>query len=276
MENFELIDDYLRGRLEGQDKQNFEQQMRADPTLQSEVTMQQMVIEGIKKARMAELKTMLSQVPVAGLTSVAGISASQVIIGAFTAGAVLTAALFYFKPSEEMPSNPVVKTEKTIVQNNKDKAPTTDSVYIEPIIKKKDSEVAPSKDIKSKVTSTKQIIPKLQVTDPTDEINNSSTANNNAISINKHEAISTSKIEVEVTDSNEYSFHYQFKQDKLILYGTFDKSLYEIIEVNGDVRSIFLFYKDAYYLINEKQSSIAPLLPIKDQQLIKKLKEYRK
>ncbi|MGC4020522.1 MAG: hypothetical protein QM734_00545 [Cyclobacteriaceae bacterium] len=67
MENFELIDDYLRGRLEGQDKQNFEQQLQADPSLQSEVASAKTVIEGIKKARMSELKAMLNQVPVSGL-----------------------------------------------------------------------------------------------------------------------------------------------------------------------------------------------------------------
>ncbi|MGC4020523.1 MAG: hypothetical protein QM734_00550 [Cyclobacteriaceae bacterium] len=46
-----------------------------------------------------------------------------------------------------------------------------------------------------------------------------------------HGDVSVSRIEVEINYSNSaYTFHYQFSDGKLILYGTFDKSLYEIIE----------------------------------------------
>jgi hypothetical protein len=62
----------------------------------------------------------------------------------------------------------------------------------------------------------------------------------------------------------------------LILYGKFDNGLYEIIEVNGSAHSMFLYYKDYFYLLDEKQIAITPLAPINDLQLIKKLKEYRK
>jgi hypothetical protein len=62
----------------------------------------------------------------------------------------------------------------------------------------------------------------------------------------------------------------------LVLYGKFDKGLYEIIEINGSSHSIFLFYKENYYLLDEKETTITPLTPIRDSQLVKKLKEYRK
>jgi hypothetical protein len=90
-------------------------------------------------------------------------------------------------------------------------------------------------------------------------------------------AVSDSRIEVEnINNDKQYAFHYQFNLGKLILYGKFDKGLYEIIEVNGSAHSVFLFYKDNYYLLNEKETTITPLTPIHDGQLIKKLREYRK
>lgn len=60
-----------------------------------------------------------------------------------------------------------------------------------------------------------------------------------------------------------------------MLFGTFDKGLYEILEINSDTHSVFMFYKDNYYLLDEKQAKITLLEPIKDKALVAKLKEYR-
>lgn len=277
MENFELIDDYLQGRLAGQDKQAFEQQLQADPSLQSEVAIQKTVIEGIKKARMAELKAMLNQVPVTGAMTQAGISASQIAVGAFTAGAIITGTLFYFKPWEK--SVPIIETKiekpvlKKVVPKEEPKISTPENKPEE----KSEVKETKKKEAKVKVASAKKIIPKLQVTDPTEELRSTTvdSKDKTQATIN-HGGVSQSRIEVEMNDNNkEYTFHYQFDQGKLILYGTFDKALYEIIEVNGDSHSIFLYYKESYYLLDEKQTIITPLLPVKDAQLIRKLKDYR-
>ena len=76
-------------------------------------------------------------------------------------------------------------------------------------------------------------------------------------------------------DDKKHGFHYQFSQGKLLLYGPFDKNLYEILEVHGDNRSLFLFFRENYYLLNEKESQITPLKAISDGELIKRLREYR-
>jgi hypothetical protein len=72
-----------------------------------------------------------------------------------------------------------------------------------------------------------------------------------------------------------HTFHYQFVQGKLMLFGPFDKSLYEILEIHGDVPAVFLFYKENYYLLDVSQTSITALRSIQDGQLLKKLKAYR-
>jgi len=73
-----------------------------------------------------------------------------------------------------------------------------------------------------------------------------------------------------------YSFHYQFTQGKLHLFGPFDRNLYEILEINGDSHAVFLFYKENYYLLDEAQTAVMPLTPIRDGKLLQMLREYRK
>ncbi len=89
--------------------------------------------------------------------------------------------------------------------------------------------------------------------------------------------LSKSSIVVETDNNNKkYNFHYQFKNGKLYLYGTFEKNLYEIMEFfSGNKRTVFLYYKDSYYLLNEENETIKPLAPINDPSLLKKLKDYR-
>ncbi len=89
--------------------------------------------------------------------------------------------------------------------------------------------------------------------------------------------INVSHVDVQIDSSNKkYNFHYQFESGKLMLFGSFDKSLYEVIEINGEQHSLFLFYKDQFYLLNEREKTIVRLSPIQDAALIAKLKEYTK
>jgi len=272
MENFELIEKYVVGRLQGPEKEEFELQLQKDTSLQRDVALQRQIIEGVKNARIAELKTMLSQVPVTGLMQT-GVSAIKIITG-ITAGAIITASIFYFKPSLKETAAPVVENELPAVQNAKTEP--------DPIDPKEDktspSASEPNKESKKKpLVSKKQnaVHPKIEVVDPTHELAKEPTHEEEKRS-KPQSVIVTTRVGVEInSSSSKYSFHYQFLQGKLILYGIFDNGLYEIIEVNGDTHSIFLYYKDGYYLLNEKQSAITPLTAIKDLELVKKLKEYR-
>jgi len=274
MENFELIEKYLAGQLHGPEKDAFESQLQTDTSLQSDVALQQQIIEGIKRARITELKTMLSQVPVAGLMQT-GVSAIKIITGAVTAGAIITGAIFYFKPVPKETVAPIVENELPAVQDAKTEPdpidPKEDKTYTPT------SEATKEKELKKKPLALKKknaTRPKIEVVDPTDELAKEPTHEQK---LSKPQSvIVTSRIGVDInSSSSKYSFHYQFAQGKLILYGIFDNGLYEIIEVNGDTHSIFLYYKDNYYLLNEKQSAITPLTVINDLELIKKLKEYR-
>jgi hypothetical protein len=190
-------------------------------------------------------------------------------------GTVVTGSLLYFKPWVK-PAMPITKTETPIIENKTDKPITS----VEPAVKAKEQKATPAPTVANskkevQTPKSKAVQPKIEVVDPSDELTKS-TAEGKGATENNQTAIEPSHIKVETDNSNpEYSFHYQFSQGKLVLYGNFDKGLYEILEVHGDARSVFLFYKGEYYALNEKRSSILPLIPIKDAQLIKKLKDYR-
>lgn len=279
--DFERLDDYLSNRLSGEDKLDFEKKVEADPELARELKFQQNLVEGIRKVRTAELKSMMNNIPVTGVQTGAESILTKAGTWIVVAGVVATSAYFLFFHKNE--GAEPVQEPVTIEQ---EKVESTQPVAVEPA----ESETAPitkpvkdeSSDESEKETTTtptpevKQ--PVLDVYDPTKEAADEATL--------KHEreqleiiskAFVTSSIVVETDHSNrKYTFHYMFKEGKLILYGAFEEHLYEILEfISEERRTVVLFYKTNYYLLDIDKSTPTQLSPIRDQALLKKLKEYR-
>lgn len=272
MENTELIEKYATGKLEGPEKDAFEQRLKTDTSLQSDLVLQRQIIDVIKAARVNTLKTMLNQVPVGGIMST-GLSAAKIVTGAVAAGVIVTSSILYFRSSQPEPAAPTTENELSSTE----KTPKTE--IIPQAKEEKPAPVSePARETKKSTASAKKhtaVHPKIDVVDPTSELTKDQSLHQEKLAV-PQSVIVTSRIGVDInSSSSKYSFHYQFNQGKLILYGIFDSGLYEILEVNGDTHSIFLYYKDNYYLLNEKQSAITPLTAIKDPELVKKLKEYR-
>lgn len=278
MSNVELIDDYLTNRLSQQDRNAFEAQMKSDPTLKADVEIQSQIVDGLKKARASELKAMLNKVPVGGPASM---SPLQIAAGVLGTAILVSSIYFYFKP-DTTPEVPNVTTtledsskqnesieETPAIQEEKKDNPANE-VKVEETTKQKS--VAP---IEPKATAKSVTKPALDVVDPSSELTES-TATRGSVESSKPVRAS-SKMEVEVDSSNKkYAFHYQFVSNKMILFGSFDKGLYEILEINGNINSTFLFYKENYYLLDDSKNEITPLEMIRDKTLLQKLKEYRK
>jgi hypothetical protein len=278
MSNVELIDDYLTNRLNQQDRSAFEAQMKSDPTLKADVEIQSQIVEGLKKARASELKAMLNKVPVGGTSSM---SPLQIAAGVMGTAILVSSIYFYFKP-DTTPEVPKVTT--TLEDSSKQNEPIEETPALQE--EKKD---IPANEEKVEVTTEHKSVaplepkaaaksvtkPALDVLDPSSELTES-TATRGSVESSKPVRAS-SKMEVEVDSSNKkYAFHYQFVSNKMILFGSFDKGLYEILEINGNINSMFLFYKENYYLLDDSKNEITPLEMIRDKTLLQKLKEYRK
>lgn len=279
MNNFELIEDYLTSRLSDANKAAFEKEVAANPALKADVAIQRAIIESVKNARAAELKSMLNNVPIAG-ASPFDLPIVRMAAGIVGAGLLIAALSYYFNDNNSPNPNLSTSLEDSIKKvDSSEFEPLEESVATETpkekakikksTLPKKETIMEPIKEVVAPHT------PKLNLLDPSNDSieENSSAPSKNEIA---KSVISISHIAVDVIGRDKkYNFHYQFAEGKLLLYGSFDKSLYEIIEINGDNHSIFMFYKEQYYLLSEQQSKITLLQPITDVALLGKLKEYR-
>lgn len=295
--DLELLDQYVSNRLTAQDKAAFEKKLASDNTLKNEFKIQQSLVEKIREARVKELKTMFNSIPVSSLeTGTAPIAKAALWVA--VAGAVGVGAYLFLKndnaetqntasqeqvakenpPSAESQPESTPKQESPAVTKEENTPSKTDEQRNTPSENgDKTSAVPPATTDGSKSEEEPKAPAPIDVFDPTEEADGNRPNGNPETKSSESTPLHKSSIVVE-TDSNNknYTFHYQFKNGKLYLYGTFEKNLYEIMEFFSDnKRTVFLYYKDSYYLLSEENETVKPLAPISDPTLIKKLKDYR-
>ncbi len=280
MSNFELIDDYLTNRLTESERVAFEQQVASDPSLKADVELQKNILQGIKNARAAELKAMLNNIPVSSPVSMP-FTGLKIAAGVIGAGILITSLYYYFQP-EALKEAPNLSTSIQDSVQGHDSVESTEKLIppAESVEEKLDPVVA-TPDVKTATESKKEdkpvssvSKPKIDVVDPSEDISSEKESDVNA-EISKS-SVAASHIQVETdSSSKKYNFHYQFNNGKLQLFGPFDKSLYEILEIHGEGHAVFMFYRENYYLLDENQTNVTRLAPIKDSALIKKLREFR-
>ncbi|HEY9047620.1 MAG TPA: hypothetical protein VIN08_17055 [Ohtaekwangia sp.] len=294
--DLELLDDYISNKLNAEERSAFEQTLQSNQELKREHALQQKVAEGLRQARIQELKTMLNNIPVPS-TSGGEISVGvKTLVGVVAAGLVATGIYFYFKGKEETaPQAPVTQTapetKTDVTKAVEQPAETTgisavtpattpenepaekSSAVTKPQVKEETTQVSkPAITPKQKDSTAEH---KIDVFDPTEEAGNK--AHTEGATADGTVKANKSSMTVK-TDSNnkKYNFHYQFKNGELYLYGPFDKKLIEIMEFFSENKhTVFLFHENKYYLLNEASDKVKPLTAITDPALIKKLKEHR-
>lgn len=275
--DFETLDHYVGNRLNAQEKAAFEQQLANNAELQQALTVQEQIAGGLRKARAAELKQMLKNVPISTLPTQPSLL-GRIGLWAAAAGVAGSGLYFYFN-QDDAKAIPATSPTTEIKQDvtTVEPAPQEEAVQVPAETHsdalKKTEPVAPktSTDKTEEKTAERNAI---EVYDP-----GADTENNNASSTAEEapRTSTSSRIVAETDATNKkYNFHYQFKEGKLFLYGTFEKNLYEIMEFFADnKRTMFLYYKDNYYLLNDENDKIKSLTPIKDPALVKRLNASR-
>jgi hypothetical protein len=284
--DFELLDDYLRHQLNAGERAAFEQRLEADQALKSEYNLQQKIAEGLRQARVSELKTMLNNVPLP-----AGVQGGTSLLAKFGMGigASLLVALgiYYFSTKEEAaevePQQTIIAESKPEITSIPDSSTEENQPKQEPAAvttepSSKAEEKAKPSTKKTKKSTPQEKVAEKPVIDAFDPSEESDSATGETTGADKEETVkkpvSGTKIPVEaISGIKKYNFHYQFKEGKLMLYGSFEKDLYEIMEFFGDnKRTIFLFYKNNFYLLDEQNEKIKPLTAITDPALLQKLR----
>jgi hypothetical protein len=287
--DLELLDDYLRNRLDPQEKSAFEQALKNDAALQRELRVQQRVVEGLRKARVAELKQLLNNVPVTavpgeGMSMLAKVGAWLVVAGLAGGG------LYIYYNSEEQPADNISANTPHLAPDTHadDKATHPAVENIQPPLVKgdetnkesvQDQAVDSGQKISESTTGDPVAPAARDVFEPADETRTAESSSATDSGKGTAGVITTPSITVEAGingNNGKYNFHYQFKDNKLFLYGVFEKNLYELMEFfSNNKRTLFLYYKDRYYLLSEDDSKVKRLTPISDPALLKKLRDYR-
>jgi hypothetical protein len=278
-EKFELLDKYLTDRLGDDERKAFEQTVKSDPDLQAELAFQREVVEGIRYARKAELKAMLNQVPVPPVHTFYNTVAAKVIASLIFVGTVGLAV--YFATSDRQPE-PVVQENEMPVNQTEEPQPDEPGVSSpEPVEteERTDSAQPLLRESKSSRSTqpTNEIPGRVEVFTPNDEELKEQMQREREHLANIEKGFVTSSTEVELNSSLKgFRFHYAFKNNKLVLYGNFEDQLYEILEFISDKgKTIVLFYKGKYYLLDTAQTEPYPLVVIRNKELLNQLKKYR-
>jgi hypothetical protein len=291
--DFEILDEYAGNRLNPQDRAAFEQQLESDAELKNELSLQRGIIEGIKTARKAELKSMLNNVPISSIPSEGMSIAAKIGLWVVVAGLVSTGLYFYFNQDDGNTAvQPAItneineeNTENTVADNTKaeteaikpEQQDQEAPVEAQPRVTQKQADqlpAVPKASTPAKVEEQPAVEPStLDVFDPSQDAENAEQAATEEIG----PKLSTkSSIAVVTEVDKRYNFHYQFRENKLFLYGSFEKNFYEIMEFfSNNKRTMFLFYKDNYYLLSDADEKVKPLSAINDAALLKKLRDYR-
>jgi hypothetical protein len=283
--DFELLDDYLANRLDEKARAAFEQKLAIDPNLKSEFELQQEFVKGIKKVRAAEIKAMLNTVPVPAIPAQGTALTIKVAILTAVVGIVGTGLFLYLKQPDKTIETPETKIEQQpkLEENTPDIPSNEESKLheVSPVVSEEgsSSEEAPvelPKAVrKNKTKKEESVKDRIKVFDPTKEENHDQSSQEGHHSTLPQAMVSNMVVEID-SENKKYSFHYQFKEGRLFLYGPFEKNLYEILEFfSEDKRTLFLFYKEEYYLLKDDSEKLKPLNPIQDTTLLKKLKESR-
>ena len=279
MENFEKLEAYFNNELNDSEKSDFLREIESNTELKSEYNFQNEVINGIKEARKAELKAMLDNVTIISVSTVS--TGLMKILAVGTATLIVGTAIWYYYNT----TTPLeIDNENTLIEI----APLTEN---DSLIKNETEELKKENDSititeESGKTNTTKIVNNDNPTIITpvlpssaDEIISQSLPEENLEipnDISKANINLASKVDIEIKLKKKYSFHYQYSQGKLILYGNFEEDLFEILELNKENEvEIYLYYKSNYYYIEDKSDSIIPLKSVKSERLKLKLEGLR-
>lgn len=289
MNNLNLIDNYLANRMNDAEKNAFESRLGSDPELKQEFNFHKQIVNSIREERKAELKSMLDNIPVSPSSSGSTFGNSLKAIGTVAGITAVIVGAYFFTRNEEPVTTPTEETEEQAPLNIIEDEPLEPAS--DPVEKTDENNASAPVDVDeeepqiAEPSTPKEKTPaEIKTPNLVDDFEN----DNNAEEINEPEVFTeteditteelfNSNIEVIIDNSKKkLNFHYQFKDEKLYLFGAFDKGLYEILEFNNDQgKTVILYYKENYYLINSENQEITPLKPIEDNSLTEKLDKLR-
>jgi hypothetical protein len=292
MTNNERIEAYFNNELPEADKQQLMQDINSDASLKSEFQFQESVIDGIKDYRKKELIARLDNIQIVS----AGQSLLLKTIGVVGIATVVTVGTYMWLNRAEdqgITTDDVTNTEQLLTQPEETQAEVVNE--IDPGSAVADEEINEEEQVNKELvavpveTETASIksdkddstlVPEVIIPDVQEPETGSSV--NVDEDLSAPEAMSSSTIrlrsstDVEVKLSKKYDFHYRVKDGGLVLFGNFNDSPFEVIELKTNQGiNLYLYFEDHFYSLANDSEDIKPLLVIENKELIKELEKRR-
>ncbi|MFY0627835.1 MAG: hypothetical protein JXR07_16170 [Reichenbachiella sp.] len=280
------LDAYFSGEMKGSDRLVFEGRVESDPVFKSEFESQNEIVESLKAHRKAELKTRLDNISVEPslIGSLLQSSALKPVVYAVTSVAVLSGSyLFYnqeaaienhiqhIKGQKEFFTASNIQANNDLVLDYRHEPKDLKIALNQPAVSEKSDQSLNTNDVV--VSDIIFEVPEVNGEMGAEEFKAPGLALEEAKRI--EEVPSTAKldkIQINTINSRRYGFHYRVEDNRLFLYGKFNESPYEIIELNTpSSKSLFFFYDGSFYNLNKEASSVTPLSRIEDKKLSDRL-----
>lgn len=291
-EYIRLVNKYLEGGMTGSEQYIFEDQLTSDPLLKAEFEHQNEIVNGLKEFRKTQLKTRLNNITVGpGIIGVLSQSASMKTLSYVVTSVLVGAGSYYYfnsytKPKAVHFSAVESRLDFLLPENGySTKAVDLNYKYNQ---KTNLSEWISAEEKENIEESNDQAINRglvdFSVPEVHDNVSTDLTPEPDQI-LEKAVARSKSfvgagefnKVDIENVVNNRYKFHYRLDNNKLYLYGKFEASPYEIIEINSfQSKKLFFYYNGNYFKLNQNVNDISPLLKIENPEIITELNILKK
>lgn len=282
----EIIEQYIKGKLSGEELIKFQNELLKDQVLQSEVALQKELINSLQQFRKLQLKQRMDNIAVTSGKSYTGlkIAASIILAGFITYGV----SNFSETKTEKKLINQSIspKTQQKNEQSNnlisKNTPNQIETFEKDKIVKGNNLKPVTNaiKPIEASINNDNEFI-SVNVPEVDSHTSDAHISKESNIALPKGEIAqgnnnNTLKAEVIVDGIDKSKFHYKYFNGKLYLYGEFDNP-YELLEWNSvEGKKLYLKYKTEYYKIKNNQTEAVKLEQISDSKLLNELRQITK
>ena len=287
-----LVTKYLEGGMTGSEQYIFEDQLTSDPLLKTEFEHQNEIVNGLKEFRKTQLKTRLNNITVGpGIIGILSQSVSMKTLSYVVTSILVGAGSYYYFNSSTKPMavhfSSVESRLDFLLPESDYSTEAVDLNYkynqktnlAEWIPEKETEKIKDSKEQTKKISLIDFSVPEVHHDGSTDPTPEPEQILEKAVARSKSfvDAGEFSKVDIENVVNNRYKFHYRLDNNKLYLYGKFEASPYEIIEINSfQSKKLFFYYNGNYFKLNQNVDDISPLLKIENPEIITELNILKK
>lgn len=288
------IESYFSGELSGADRILFEGKVESNPELKEIFENQQEIVEGLRTQRVTELKARMNNISVEP-SFIGALLGNSIVqnVGYGVTGVMLTIGAFMFFNQRDAIEFHVqsLDAKSAYVVSSEVKPhfyPTLDYRASKPTpLQVSDFMVASSPSLK-KVSAIKTEplqpvelssaeyafeVPEIATQAQEEGLQGLEVDIETMDKVDQVAKVSSfEKVNIQTINSRKYNFHYRLEDNRLFLYGKFNMSPYEIIEITSlGKKRLYFFYQDEFYQLHKSASVITELAKIENKSLISEL-----